>query len=35
MERVLGVVEEHDLAKGIKSLSIAGGGAYRCVMSSR
>ena len=29
LEGVLDVVEEYDLARGMRSLSIAGGGAYR------
>ncbi len=30
IERVLDIVELHDLARGMRTLSIAGGGAYRC-----
>jgi hypothetical protein len=33
MEKVLDIVETHDLARGLKSVFIAGGGAYRCVQN--
>jgi hypothetical protein len=33
MEKVLDIVETHDLARGLKSVFIAGGGAYRYELS--